>query len=297
MNVHHLELFYHVARHGGISRAVRHMPYGIQQPAVSGQLRALEKELGVRLFERVPFRLTPAGEKLRDFAAPFFDNLGAMAEVLRAEQSPVLRLGMAEVAIRDYVPAILARLRKEQPALRVKLRAGLQAEMEAWLEQGEVDLAIVPLGRRPPPRLRCRRLLRLPLVLLVPRVRNIRTAEELWRADLALCPLISMPSTESISRKFQQGLRTRGLRWPVSIEAHSLLMITQYTAANQGIGLSVAVPGLVRDRRVRVCPLDDFPSIEVAALWRDEPTPLIRAFLQEAENQLPGIRPGAGPLR
>ena len=39
MNVHHLELFYYVARHGGISAAVRYIPYGIQQPAVSGQMR------------------------------------------------------------------------------------------------------------------------------------------------------------------------------------------------------------------------------------------------------------------
>ena len=45
MNVHHLELFYYVARHGGISSAVRHMPYGIQQPAVSSQVLQLEKTL------------------------------------------------------------------------------------------------------------------------------------------------------------------------------------------------------------------------------------------------------------
>ncbi len=37
MNVHHLELFYFVAKYGGITPAVRQMPYGIQQPAVSGQ--------------------------------------------------------------------------------------------------------------------------------------------------------------------------------------------------------------------------------------------------------------------
>ena len=41
MNVHHLELFYYVAKHGGISQAVRNIPYGIQQPAVSGQVLAL----------------------------------------------------------------------------------------------------------------------------------------------------------------------------------------------------------------------------------------------------------------
>ena len=38
MNIHHLELFYFVAKHGGIAAAVRNIPYGIQQPAVSGQI-------------------------------------------------------------------------------------------------------------------------------------------------------------------------------------------------------------------------------------------------------------------
>ena len=47
MNVHYLELFYYVAKHGGISAAVRKIPYGIQQPAVSGQMTKLEQELGV----------------------------------------------------------------------------------------------------------------------------------------------------------------------------------------------------------------------------------------------------------
>jgi hypothetical protein len=45
MNIHHLELFYFVAKHGGIAAAVRNIPYGIQQPAVSGQIAKLEESL------------------------------------------------------------------------------------------------------------------------------------------------------------------------------------------------------------------------------------------------------------
>ena len=71
MNIHHLELFYYVARHGGISRAVRSMPYGIQQPAVSSQISQLEEFLGVILFHRRPFALTPEGEKLFEFVSDF----------------------------------------------------------------------------------------------------------------------------------------------------------------------------------------------------------------------------------
>ena len=54
MNIHHLELFYYVARHGGISEAVRNIPYGIQQPAVSGQVAQLEEYLGSPCFKGGP---------------------------------------------------------------------------------------------------------------------------------------------------------------------------------------------------------------------------------------------------
>jgi DNA-binding transcriptional LysR family regulator len=64
MNTHHLELFYFVAKHGGIAGAVRNIPYGIQQPAVSGQIAKLEESLGTKLFQRRPFALSPAGIEL-----------------------------------------------------------------------------------------------------------------------------------------------------------------------------------------------------------------------------------------
>src|SRR6266511_2830865 len=93
MNIHHLELFYYVARHGGISEAVRKIPYGIQQPAVSGQILQLEEFLGVALFHRRPFALTPAGEELYRFIQPFFDNLESMKKKLRGDASQHVRIG------------------------------------------------------------------------------------------------------------------------------------------------------------------------------------------------------------
>ena len=91
MNLHHLELFYYVAKYEGITAAVRKMPYGIQQPAVSSQLQNLEGALGVKLFNRRPFALTPAGEELYDFVYPFFSRLGQMKERLTGEESHHLR--------------------------------------------------------------------------------------------------------------------------------------------------------------------------------------------------------------
>lgn len=82
MNLHHLELFYYVAKYRGINAAVRRIPYGIQQPAVSGQVRALEAALGVSLFDRRPFRLTNAGREVFAFIAPFFEGLPSLRERL-----------------------------------------------------------------------------------------------------------------------------------------------------------------------------------------------------------------------
>ena len=93
MNIHHLELFYYVARHGGITEAVRNIPYGIQQPAVSGQVAQLEEDLGVTLFQRRPFALTAPGRKLFGFIEPFFSNLDATAAELQQGRASRIRIG------------------------------------------------------------------------------------------------------------------------------------------------------------------------------------------------------------
>src|SRR5206468_11639795 len=106
MNIHHLELFYYVARHGGISEGVRNMPYGIQQPAVSGQIIQLEESLGATLFHRRPFALTSQGEYLYQFIRPFFDNLGQVEERLRGGVSQQIRIGASEIVLRNYLTVV-----------------------------------------------------------------------------------------------------------------------------------------------------------------------------------------------
>lgn len=291
MNVHHLELFYHVARRGGISRAVRQMPYGIQQPAVSGQLRVLEEELGTRLFERTPFRLTRAGERLFAFIEPFFGRLDAVAADIRAGETPVLKLGAAEIALRDHAPALLARLRQKLPGLRTHLREGLQEELLAWLESGQIDVAVAVLGAKRAAGLRCRRLMRVPVVLLT-RSRDRRRAAEDFFTAADRPPLISLPATESLVRQFQRDLKTRGVRWPVAMEADSLVTIARYVAEGEGVGVTLDLPGYVRQRGTRVVPLPGFAPVEVGVWWRHEPTPLVAAFTEEAVKLVRETWPG-----
>ena len=284
MNIHHLELFYYVARHGGISRAVRNMPYGIQQPAVSSQILLLEQDLGVRLFERSPFKLTHAGEELFEFVRPFFENLEPVAARLRRQSAPLLRIAGSELVLRDYLPPVVERLRQAEPRLRLGLRSGYQGEMEKWLLDREIDLAVASLDAKPPARLHCLRLLRMPLVLLVHKKSKIKSAAELWARGEIDEPLICLPQTEAMSRLFRKGLKSRHVDWPQSIEASSMDLVTRYVGNGYGIGLSIDAAEMVKHPLVRVLPLEGFEPVEVAVLWNGELTPLIRAVLVEMQR-------------
>lgn len=283
-NIHHLELFYYVAKHGGITAAVRHMPYGIQQPAVSGQMSALEEAVGARLFERSPFRLTPAGEVLFAHVRPFFGGLAAVAERLREAAVPRLRVGASELIIRDHLHPVVDRLRANHPQMKLSLRSGYTHELARWLVDGEIDLAIASIEGKLPARLRSARLLRLPLVLLVPVASKWKSAEELWARKRLTEPLVSVPAEETVSRLFQQGLVRKKVKWPTAIEASSLELVTSYVQRGHGLGVNVALPSLLKRRGVRCLPLAGFAPAEVAIFWSGAPTPLVQWVVEEARR-------------
>jgi DNA-binding transcriptional LysR family regulator len=291
LNPHHLELFYYVARHGGISRALRQIPYGIQQPAVSGQILQLEETLGVKLFVRTPFRLTPEGEELFEFVRPFFENLDAVEARLRAGATPTLRIGAAESVLLDHLPAVLKALRRQQPRLQLQLRSGFQPELESWLQERQIDLAVAALESRPSANLRRLPLVRLPLVLLIPRRSPPGGAADFWARFRPATPLISLPATETVSRHFQSGLRSRKRKWTPTIVASSLETIARYVADGHGVGVSVA--GSTRQAGVRELVLEDFPRIEIVALWIGRPLPIVQAALDAMRQYVDGHWPRA----
>src|SRR5436305_12340894 len=130
MNVHHLELFYYVAKHGGISEAVRKIPYGIQQPAVSGQILKLEQDLGLKLFQRRPFQLSAAGRELYEYVAPFFGVLAEKRQRLRGAMDSRLRLAAPATILREHLPNLLEQHRLEFPQLNLQLDEANQATAE-----------------------------------------------------------------------------------------------------------------------------------------------------------------------
>ncbi|MBU6401438.1 MAG: LysR family transcriptional regulator [Verrucomicrobia bacterium] len=283
MNIHHLELFYYVAKHGGISQAVRNIPYGIQQPAVSGQILQLEDDLGLTLFRRRPFALTPPGQELYRFIEPFFADVQSVGDRLRGELTQQLRVAAAAPVLRDHLPALLQNVRKRFPRLKLMLREALQPESEVWLQRQEIDLAVTVLEGKPPPGITAVPLLRLPLILLVHKSSRLKTARELWQRDRVGETLISLPVNEPVHRHFQRGLARLGVDWFPLIEVSSLDLVETYVANGFGVGLSVDIPKRRGPTGLRSLPLAEFEPIVIAGLWQGKLTSLTRAVLDELQ--------------
>lgn len=284
MNIHFLELFYYVARYEGISEAVRNIPYGIQQPAMSSQVIQLEEDLGVILFHRRPFSLTPAGEELYGFIKPFFDHLEVTAEKLRGGVAQHIHIGASNLVLREYLPAILMKIRGKFPKMKLTLREGYEPELITLVQKREIDMAITLLEGKPASGIHMRPLFQLPIVLLVSRGSRLRSARDLWKMDRIEQVLISMPTNESIYRNFQKGLAKMGVDWFTSIEVNDLDLVETYVRKEFGIGLSVAIPGQTPNGELRVLPLEDFEPVRFGLMWHGKLTPILSACFHAIEE-------------
>ncbi|MGJ8673646.1 LysR family transcriptional regulator [Rubritalea sp.] len=292
MNVHHLELFYFVAKYEGITAAVRKMPYGIQQPAVSGQILQLEEELGVKLFNRRPFVLTPAGEKLYDFAYPFFSGLSEVEERLKGEDGKHLRISASASVLGNHLPEVLEQLKLKVPELRLTLRDVEPAEVYSQLTTQQADIALTVLHGKLDEGLRAEELMTIPLVLLVPSSCKVKKIEDIIRKKKdgdgyeAKLPLVGLPQNEVLSQIFENGLLARGIDWQPSMEVNALDVIQRYVSRGFGAGVGVGIPGVEPVDGVDVIALDGFDPLIIGAIYQGALKPIASEFINVAHEYI-----------
>lgn len=141
-----MELLIAVARLGSLGRAAREL--GISQPAASGRIRSMERQLGVALVDRSPrgSRLTDAGALVTDWARRVVEAAEAFdagAQALRDRRDSRLRVA-ASMTIAEYLlPGWLIALRAQRPDTAVSLLAGNSAAVAERLLAGEADVGFV----------------------------------------------------------------------------------------------------------------------------------------------------------
>jgi DNA-binding transcriptional LysR family regulator len=137
--------FREVARRRSFSRAGEAL--ALTQPAVSQQVSALERQLGVRLLERGPGGPVPteAGELLLAHADAIADRLaqaaGQVSELAAADRG-TLRIGAFPSALASVIPAAIARLREELPDVQVEAIEASGEELGAAVASGELHAAM-----------------------------------------------------------------------------------------------------------------------------------------------------------
>lgn len=146
MELRHLRYFVAVAEDLHFRRAAERLH--VAQPAVSEQIRKLETELGVRLFDRTPraVRLTPAGAVMLEEARRVLAQAEAAQRAVRTAgddaRSP-LQVGFVHDTLPAIVPRTLRYLVSAAPAVDVRLQTGAQTRLVEDVREGRLDAAVV----------------------------------------------------------------------------------------------------------------------------------------------------------
>jgi LysR family hydrogen peroxide-inducible transcriptional activator len=148
LTLRQLRAFDAVARLGHFGRAAE--VCAVSQPALSVQVRELERELGLRLIERRRdgARLTEDGREIARRAADLLDRMRGLEDAARRRRGPPsgpLRLGVIPTVAPYLLPGLIARLRAAAPDMDLRIREATTDHLLGALSAGEIDVALAAL--------------------------------------------------------------------------------------------------------------------------------------------------------
>lgn len=243
MEFHQLRSFVAAAEELSVTAAARRVH--LSQPALSRQIRAIEEELGVTLFDRVRQRLhlTPAGRYFLDRARQLLCDAETAAQQTReqfGEGRRTIRLGFLTIFLDDLVAPALKALRKSHPRAAVALfELSPQAQLDR-LRNDELDLAILGnLGDEDRERFTVRRLMRNPMAAVLPDDHRLASRRRIDLDELAGDPFVSLSDLVFPGRRqFLRGIcRSRGFDPRIAEECDSLSLLLAAAAGGAGVAL------------------------------------------------------------
>ncbi|MDH5354385.1 MAG: LysR family transcriptional regulator [Gammaproteobacteria bacterium] len=146
MSDRRLKVFHTVARLLSFTKAAEALH--MTQPAVTFQVRQLEEYFNTRLFDRTHNRvnLTPAGEKVSDFAERIFDLYAEMENSVRdltGEISGALTIGASTTIAEYMLPSLLGEFKTRYPDINLRLKVANSDGIVSMVEHNVIDLGVV----------------------------------------------------------------------------------------------------------------------------------------------------------
>jgi len=227
MDFKQLRYFVAVYEEGHVGRAAERL--SISQPALSQQIRQLEQNLDVTLFERSSKRLLPtlAAHTLYNHALPLLDGLQRAREALGNFKGQALRtlaIGVLQTVHTSLVPQMLERVRKAQPHLVVQIYELTGLEIERRLLNGSLDIGISYLPPRQPG-LHGVMLYEDELTLVIPADHPLREFKKVSMRQAAELPMLLLGEEFQIRQIWQAQLTSLGRRPQVQAELNNMLGI------------------------------------------------------------------------
>ena len=289
-----LEAFVAVAEELHFGRAASRL--GMAQSPLSQTVRRLERELDTSLFDRSTrsVALTPAGRALLPHVYRAFDELELGRQATRASDGVVhgtLSIGFSGALNHHTLSPLTRAVRSRYPEVTLSLTGRVMTrEGVEQVERGGLDLAFVGLPIEASP-VRTRLVAQEPLGAVLPVDHRLAKEPVLDLADLAGEPFVATPVTagSALQQLAEQACVRAGFRPDVVQESTDPFLILTLVSAGVGVALmaesiaAVLPPGAVH------VPLRDEPTfMRHAIAWRDDnPSPVLRAVLEVAEEVLP----------
>jgi DNA-binding transcriptional LysR family regulator len=247
MDFDQLETFLEVARHTSFSRAAERRFR--TQPAISSQIRALEEEVGARLFDRSGGKvaLTGAGKVFQQYAEQTLEARKAMlvtvAEMERVPRGEIV-VGANEGTCLHILPEVFAEFKKLYPDVGVQISRLERAKILESIIDNSVDFGVVSIPVHDK-RLTIVTIHRDELVIIVPPQHPLARTNNGSIADVAQYPLL-LPKVGRTRDSLENLFHERGLKPKVAMELDSSELLKRFVAANVGVGF-IARSNVIED--------------------------------------------------
>ncbi|GJH09862.1 LysR family transcriptional regulator [Caballeronia novacaledonica] len=282
METRNLKYFLAVVDAGSVTRAAEVLD--IAQPALSQALSRMERDLGVKLFERTRrgAQLTPAGEAIVEdirLSVARIDAASHRAREIGAQRGGRLTIGFASAALFSLLPRAIAALRDEVPNVELMLREMSNAEQASALEKGTIDIGLLHTPVAVGGRMREKMIARERLLAVLPLSFAIGDDGKVGLKDLSDAGLVWFPSDQLpvVRAGILSAFRKAGCEANVVQDANRSLTVLACVAAGCGASLLPQSVTALQFAGVRFCDVrdgDNLPPFELSAIWpmRSRPT-------------------------
>lgn len=274
MNLRDLKYLIALADHKHFGRAAA--ACFVSQPTLSTQIRKLEEELGVALFERAPRKvmLTPVGIDIAERARRIVNDVEQMKEAARRNQRPeagTVRLGIFPTLGPYLLPHVIPGIRRRFPDLQLLLVEEKSDLLLSRLREGRLDAVLLaePIHDD---QLHAEFLFEEPFLLAVPEQHPFARRQSLSVDDLAHQDLLLLEDGHCLRQQTLDVCHLAGASEKSEFRATSLETLRQMVAANVGVTLLPTLsvqPPVAQPPSIRLLPFRDAqPSRRIAMFWR-----------------------------